>query len=55
MGSSRYRLTLEQKSPSVKKKLDSVMARLYRLCSEEDSGDPLWGDNGHMRWTKLFE
>ena len=55
MGSSRYLLTLEQKSPSVKNKLDSIMARLDRLFSEEDDDNTLWDDNEHKRWAKLFE
>ena len=55
MGSSWYWLTFEQRSPSVKNKLDSIMARLDRLCSEEDSNNLLWGDNEHKRWAKLFE
>ena len=54
MSSSWYWLTLEQRSPSVKKKLDSVMARLGRLCAEEGSWDTLQGDNEHERWSKLF-
>ena len=55
MGSSWNQLTLEQRSPSVKGKVDSVMARLDELCSEEDNRDALWGDNQQERWTKLFE
>ena len=57
MGSPRYWLTLEveQRSPLVKNKLDSIMVRLDRLCLEEDSDNPLWDDNEHERWAKLFE
>ena len=55
MGSPRYWLTLEQRSPPAKNKLDSIMARLGRLCSEEDGNNPLWDDNEHERWAKLFE
>ena len=55
MGPSRYLLTLEQRSPSVKNKLDSIMARLDRLRSEEGGDNPLWGDNEHKQWAKLFE
>ena len=55
MGSSWYWLTFEQRSPSVKNKLDSIMARLDRLFSEEDDDNTLWDDNEHKRWAKLFE
>ena len=48
--SPRYRLTLGQSSPSAKNKLDSIMVRLDRLCSEEDLDD-----SGHAQWAKLFE
>ena len=55
MGSSpRHRLTLGQNSPSVKNTLDSIMARLDRLSSE-DSDDGVWGNSEHERWAKLFE
>ena len=52
--SPRHRLTFGQNSPSVKNKLDSIMARLDRLCSE-DSDDALWGYSEHEQWEKLFE
>ena len=39
----------------MKNKLDSAMARLDRLCSEDDNDDKLWGENEHDRWGKLFE
>ena len=39
----------------MKSKLDSMMARLDRLFSEEDSDNPLWGDNEHRQSAKLFE
>ena len=55
MGSSRYLLTLEQKSPSVKNKLDSIVARLDRLCSMEGGDNTLWGGNEHKQWAKLSE
>jgi len=45
---ARPLLTLEQNSPAVKNKLDSVMGRLYQLRSAED-------DNEHERWVKLFK
>jgi len=53
MSLSRHQLTLEQRSPSVKNKLDSVMARLARLCSE-DGIDGLQGGK-HEQWAKLLE
>ena len=39
----------------MKNKLDSVIARLDRLCSEEEDGDILCDENEHERRTKLFE
>ncbi|KAF9647405.1 hypothetical protein BDM02DRAFT_3117104 [Thelephora ganbajun] len=45
---------LGQKSPAVKNKLDSVMERLDRLCSEEDNDGP-WDENEHERREKLFD
>ncbi|KAF9649800.1 hypothetical protein BDM02DRAFT_3166192, partial [Thelephora ganbajun] len=48
-------LKLLEKSPVVKNKLDSVMDRLDRLCSEEDNDDGLWDDNDHEHRTKLFD
>ena len=53
MSLSQCWLTLEQISPSVKTKLDSVMARLGGLCPE-DSGDALLDRNERERWRKLF-
>jgi hypothetical protein len=44
-------LTLEQKSPAAKNKLDSVMARLDRLCSGDDNDD----ESEHERWAGLFK
>ena len=38
----------------MKKKLESVMARLKRLCSEDD-GDAAWDEHEHERWTGLVE
>jgi len=51
---SRYPLTPEQKSPAVKTKLDSVLARLERLRSEEDGEDEAREQNEHESRTKLF-
>ncbi|KAF9649795.1 hypothetical protein BDM02DRAFT_1756186 [Thelephora ganbajun] len=48
-------LKLHEKSSAVKSKLDSVMARLDRLCSEEGNDDGLWDENEHEHRTKLFE
>ena len=53
MSLSPCRLTLEQTSPSVKNKLDSIMARLGGLCSE-NSDDVFQSDNEHELWAKLF-
>ena len=39
----------------MKNKLDSVMARVDGLCSEEGGDDRLWGDTEHKRWAKLFK
>ena len=50
----RHRLTFGQSSPPVKSKLDSIMARLDWLCSE-DSDDALQDNSEHARWAKLFE
>ena len=55
MGSPQYWLTLEQQSLPVKNKPDSIMARVDRLCSVEDSDNLFWDDNEHERWAKLFE
>ena len=49
-----YSLTLGQKSTRLKNKLDSAMARLDRLClQDEDAG--LWDENEHKQRAKLFE
>ncbi|KAF9645142.1 hypothetical protein BDM02DRAFT_3271916 [Thelephora ganbajun] len=48
-------LKLLEKSPVVKTKLDSVMDRLDRLCSEEDNDDGLWDDDDHEHRTRLFD
>ncbi|KAF9649810.1 hypothetical protein BDM02DRAFT_1757335 [Thelephora ganbajun] len=48
-------LKLLEKSPAVKNKLDSVMDRLDRLCSEEDNDDGLWDENEHEHRAKLFD
>jgi len=45
---------VQQRSPSVKDKLDSVLARLDRLCSG-DGDNALQGDDEHERWGMLFE
>jgi hypothetical protein len=42
-------LTVEQKTPVVRGKLESVTVRLGRL-----SGTP-WKELQHERWAKLFE
>ncbi|KAF9645965.1 hypothetical protein BDM02DRAFT_382706 [Thelephora ganbajun] len=47
-------LKLHEKSSAVKNKLDSVMARLDWLYSEEDDDDGLWGEDDHEHRTKLF-
>ncbi|KAF9646733.1 hypothetical protein BDM02DRAFT_3118207 [Thelephora ganbajun] len=47
-------LKLLEKSPAVKNKLDSVIERLDRLCSEEDSDGP-WDENEHERRAELFD
>ncbi|KAF9642193.1 hypothetical protein BDM02DRAFT_3193718 [Thelephora ganbajun] len=47
-------LKLHEKSPGVKNKLDSVMERLDRLCSEEGNDDGLWDENDHEHRIKLF-
>ena len=50
----RYSLTLGQKSTPLKNKLDSAMARLDRLClQDEDAG--IWDENEHEQRAKLFE
>ena len=54
MGLSRCSLTLEQKSPVVKNKLDSVMARLDRLYSEDEDDDALCDKSQHERREKLL-
>ena len=36
-------------------KLDSVIARLDRLCSEEVREGAVWDENEHQRRVKLFE
>ena len=53
MSSSRLPLTLGQEFPVVKNKLDSVMDRLDRLCSEDDD-DGLCDENEHMLREGLF-
>jgi len=52
VSSSQCRLTLEQRSPSVKSKLDSIMARLGPLCLE-DNDEALQGSNECELWAKL--
>jgi hypothetical protein len=39
----------------VKNKLESVMARLNMLCSEEDGDDGVWDENEHERRANLFK
>ncbi|KAF9645044.1 hypothetical protein BDM02DRAFT_3263177 [Thelephora ganbajun] len=48
-------LELHEKSPAVKNKLDSVMARLDRLWSEEDNDDGLWDENERKHRAELFD
>ncbi|KAF9645055.1 hypothetical protein BDM02DRAFT_3173723, partial [Thelephora ganbajun] len=48
-------LKLHEKSPAVKSKLDSVMARLDRLWSEEDNDDGLWDENEREHRAELFD
>jgi len=54
VSSSRYSLTLGQKSASLKIKLDSVIARLDRLCLQDDD-DGIWDENKREHWAGLFE
>jgi len=51
---SPYLLTLGQKSTPLKDKLDSAMARLGRMCLQDDN-DGLWNGNGNEQRAKLFE
>ena len=44
---------LEQNSTPLKNKLGCAMARLDRLCSQDDDG--LWDENKHEQRAKLFE
>jgi hypothetical protein len=39
----------------VKNKLEYVMARLNRLCSEGDDDDAVWDKNEHEHRVNLFE
>ena len=39
----------------VKTKLDSVMARLDRLCSEDNNNNGLWSEQEHEHQEKLFK
>jgi hypothetical protein len=57
MSLPRYSLTLGQKSMLLKNKLDSVMARLDRLClqDDDDDDDGLWDENEHEQRAKLFK
>jgi len=56
VGLFRYSLTLGQKSTPLKIKLDSAMARLDRLCSQDDGDDDrLLDENWHEQRAKLFE
>ena len=54
MNLSQNPLTPGQKSTLLKNKLDSAMARLDRLCLQDEDGG-LWDENGHKQWAKLFE
>jgi len=53
-GLSHHSLILEQKSPVVKDKLESVMARLDRLCSEDDGNSTLCNETENELRAKLF-
>ena len=55
MSSPRCFLKPRQKFPTVKTKLDSVMARLDRLFSGEDNDDGPWDANDHKHQAKLFK
>ena len=50
----QYSLTHRQKSTLLKDKLDSAMARLDRLCLQDDD-DGIWDENWHKQRAKLFE
>ena len=39
----------------VKNKLDSIIAQLDRLCSEEDDEDMVWDENEYEQRSKLFK
>ena len=45
---------LGQKSTPLKNRLDSAMARLDRLCLQDDDDGP-WDENRHKQRAKLFE
>ena len=45
---------LGQKSPVVKDTLDSVIARLNRLCSEDKDNDTLCDESEHERRENLL-
>ena len=49
----RYLLTPGQQSTPLKGKLDSVMARLDRLCLQYDD-DGIWDEGWHEQRAKLF-
>ena len=51
----RYLLTPGQQSTPLKGKLDSVMARLDLLRSQDDDDDEFWDENWHEQRAKLFE
>jgi len=55
MSSPLYRLTFKQRSPSAETKLDSILTRLCRVCSEEGNCDTLRVDNESERRVKLFK
>lgn len=52
---SLHPFILEQTSPGVKNKLESVMARLDMLSSEEDGEDAIWYENEQERRARLFK
>ena len=51
----RYSLTFGQNSTPLKNKLDSAVARLDRLCLQDDDGDRLWDEDEDKQRAKLFK
>jgi len=44
-----------QKPTPLKNKLASAVARLDRLCLQDDDGDGFWDEDSHKQWAKLFK